>query len=81
MQSRESHLPLLLSKIICFEGGGAVAEWCKILLVRENERKTNGSQVSPTAWVIFSRESAALATLREGIIILSCDALCSNWLN
>ena len=36
--------------------GGAVAEWSKALLERENKRKPKRSQVRPPAWAIFKKK-------------------------
>ena len=36
--------------------GGAVAEWSKALLVRENKRKSKRSQVRPPTWAPFKKK-------------------------
>ena len=36
--------------------GGAVAEWSKALLVRENKRKSKRSQVRPPTWAPFLKK-------------------------
>ena len=37
-------------------GGGAVAEWSKALLVRENKRKSKRSQVRPPSWAPLKKQ-------------------------
>ena len=40
--------------------GGAVAEWSKALLVRENKRKSKRSQVRPPTWAPFEKVPISL---------------------
>ena len=58
--------------------GGAVAEWSKAQLVRENKRKSKRSQVRPQTWAPFIKKTL-LAESRSKLkhifinLIILCD--------
>ena len=45
----------ILRLTLTYPVGGAVAEWSKALLVRENKRKSKRSQVRPRTWAPFKK--------------------------